>query len=319
MKARGAAATASRSTTGPGVGLARMHAQERRSRPGSACEDRRRCRRSSRRRRPPTRPAGRSGPPRARATRSTCAASLRMGEMMRMRASMPNQPIGSFRASTEADGAPAPLVGHVWHLRHRRERPPSTPGRHPDPRRDDLRDRAPRARRGGARDPPRRRARHAPAEHHRRRRQPSAGQHRGRAGHRRVQRRALQLPRAARGAARQGPPARHPRRLGDDRAPLRGARPRLRPPPARDVRDRAVGQAAPPARAGARPHGRQAALLRARPRAGSPSPPRSRRCSPAAWYAPSWTRSAPSCSSPTGSSPARTRCSPACASSTRRR
>ena len=56
-----------------------------------------------------------------------------------------------------------------------------------------------------------------------------------------LQRRDLQLPRAARGAARARPPLRHERRRRDDRPPLRGARAALRRAPARDVRDRALG------------------------------------------------------------------------------
>ena len=48
-------------------------------------------------------------------------------------------------------------------------------------------------------------------------------------------------------------------------------------PPARDVRHRPLGRAAPPARARPRPHGRQAAVLGADAATGSRSPPRSSR------------------------------------------
>ena len=89
--------------------------------------------------------------------------------------------------------------------------------------------------------------------------------------------------------------------------------------PARHVRDRPVGRAAPTAGAGPRPHGRQAALLRrdrrrARLRLRGQGADRWR---PRA--APSSTRSRPSSSSRTASCRGRARCSPACASSPRRR
>ena len=145
-----------------------------------------------------------------RATRSTCAASLRMGEMMRMRACMPNEPSGRAPASAEVGERRAVTRSCAefvaWHRRTRgsaRSNLPTLGG-------DDVGDRASRARRGRARDPSRRGARDAAAEHHRRRRQPSAGHDRGRPGHGRLQRRDLQLPRAARRARRQGPSPGHP-------------------------------------------------------------------------------------------------------------
>ena len=69
---------------------------------------------------------------------------------------------------------------------------------------------------------------------------------RGRLGRRRPQRRDLQLPRAARPSLRSEATASRPQ--GDTEvivAPLRGARRRLRAPPARHVRVRAVGRAPP--------------------------------------------------------------------------
>ena len=70
--------------------------------------------------------------------------------------------------------------------------------------------------------------------------------------------------------------------LRGDRPPLRGARRRLRPPPQRHLRVRALGRAARAARGRPRPVRRQAALLGARAAGGSPSRPRSARCSPPA-------------------------------------
>ena len=71
--------------------------------------------------------------------------------------------------------------------------------------------------------PTARRPRRAPAEHHRPGGRPPADRQRGRHGRRRVQRRDLQLPRAACAAARRGHTLRDRRRHRGDRAPLRGA------------------------------------------------------------------------------------------------
>ena len=64
------------------------------------------------------------------------------------------------------------------------------------------------------------------------------------------------------------------------RPPLRGARRRLRPPPARHVRVRALGRAPPAAADRARPRRQEAAPLLACATASSASPRRWRRCSP---------------------------------------
>ena len=97
---------------------------------------------------------------------------------------------------------------------------------------------------------------------------------------RRLQRRDLQLPRAARRAcARAGTASRRERHRGD-RAPLRGARRRLRAPAARDVRVRDLGRPPRRAPARARPGRQEAALLRRCAAASCASPPsRARSCS----------------------------------------
>ena len=107
---------------------------------------------------------------------------------------------------------------------------------------DDRGDRAPRARRGRPLARARRGARHAPAQHHRPRRAASS---------RWPTRTARSAPSStarsttsascATTLAAARPPLRHQRRRRDHRPPLRGARARLRPAPARHVRDRALG------------------------------------------------------------------------------
>ena len=71
--------------------------------------------------------------------------------------------------------------------------------------------------------------------------QPAADRQRGRRGDRGLQRRDLQLPRAARGARGRGHRFRHRRRRRDDRPSLRGAGAAFRRAPARHVRDRGLG------------------------------------------------------------------------------
>ena len=68
--------------------------------------------------------------------------------------------------------------------------------------------------------------------------------------------------RAARAAARERPSLRHAGRHGGDRAPLRGARARLRARADRHVRRRGLGRARAPAGARARPARQEAAVLR---------------------------------------------------------
>ena len=91
---------------------------------------------------------------------------------------------------------------------------------------------------------------------------------RGRFGRGRPERRDLQLPGAARAAARKGPSLRHRGRHRGHRASLRGVRRRVRASPPRDVRVRTLGQAAAAAIAGARPNRQEAALLQRRPGRG---------------------------------------------------
>ena len=104
------------------------------------------------------------------------------------------------------------------------------------------------------------RHRHAPAVDHRRRRRPPAAVQRGRHAVARVQRRDLQLSRAARGAAAPGHRFRTRLGLRDDPASVRAARRRFRAAPERHVRVRAVGRAAPAPARRARPARRQAAV-----------------------------------------------------------
>ena len=80
-------------------------------------------------------------------------------------------------------------------------------------------------------------------------------------GRRRLQRRDLQLRRAARRARGRGPPFATALRHRGDRAPLRGARRRLRRAPARDVRVRALGPRRRATAARARPVRHQAAAI----------------------------------------------------------
>ncbi len=111
------------------------------------------------------------------------------------------------------------------------------------------------------------RTRRSPALDHRPYRRRPADYERGRHVRRRSERRDLQLPGAAPRARPRRPRVPHALRHRGDRPSLRGARPRLRAPPARHVRDRDLGRAQAPARARARPLRDQAALL----------PPRRRR------------------------------------------
>ena len=123
------------------------------------------------------------------------------------------------------------------------------------------------------------RARPRAPEHHRPRgRRAADGQRRRhRLGH--VQRRDLQLRRAARRAAAARPSLPHAVGHRGARAPVRGARRRLRRAPQRPVRHRAVGRAAAAPGAGARPRRHPAAVSTPWSAAASRSPPRSRRCS----------------------------------------
>ena len=270
-----------RSTAGR-VGARVRDASGTAPRPASGAGSVDRLDRSSRRRRRSTPPGAAPARAIARATRSMWAASFRTGEMTSNReATMQRTTGGASKLARKREESPSrPLIeGHVRHLRSRRDATRGTARSTGRPlARDDGRDRASRARRGRRRIGAGRRARHAAPEHHRPGRQPSAGRERGRRGPRRLQRRDLQLPRAAGDAASAAataspPTATRRRSCTSTRSTAPTSSEHLRGMFAIALWD----AAAPAARAGARPDGRQAALLRRDRRTASPSPPRSRR------------------------------------------
>ena len=142
------------------------------------------------------------------------------------------------------------------HRRHRRRR-----ARTPDARGHAGRARSPRARRSGHVPGRRRRARHDAAGDHRPRHRPPADDQRRRQHDPRLQRRDLQLPRAARRARSARPSLPHAERHRGDPAGLGGRRRGLRRAPARDVRLRHLGRAPAHALPGARSRRQEAALL----------------------------------------------------------
>ena len=159
-------------------------------------------------------------------------------------AGVPRPRAAQLRGGTRRLVAAARAATHVRHLWDRRVRP----GRPRGARADDPRTRAPWARRRGlprrgVRRRDRRRARVPPAVDHRPRDREPADRQRGRLGPGRLQRRDLQLPRAARGARGTRPPLRDERGHRGDRPPLRGPRPALRRAAERHVRVRALGRA----------------------------------------------------------------------------
>ena len=109
----------------------------------------------------------------------------------------------------------------------------------------------------------------APAERHRSRDGQPADRQRDARRLGRLQRRDLQLRRAARRARAPRPRLFVADRHRVHRPSVRGPRARLRPAPARHVRHRAVGRGAPASRARAGSHRREAALLRVGRRASA--------------------------------------------------
>ena len=128
----------------------------------------------------------------------------------------------------------------------------------------------------------RRRPRPRAPQHHRPRRRRAAHPQRDRDRVDHLQRRGVQLHRAAPVPRAARPQVLHAHRHRSDRASVRGARRPLRRRAQRPVRVRALGSRAAPAAAGARSRRHPAAVLRADAGRRGVRAPRSRRCSRAA-------------------------------------
>ena len=168
------------------------------------------------------------------------------------------------RVRGSGDEVPRRKLAHVRHrgIRGRRVRRQGGPGAGTTRRR--VQSRASDVRRHPASRPGRRRhsrgagarPRDAPPDHHRSRGRPPADSQRDEHDLGRLQRRDLQLSRAARGARVRRPPVLHLQRYRDDRPRVRAVGRGCLPPPARHVRHRACGTS------------RHRTLLLARDRAG---------------------------------------------------
>ena len=164
-----------------------------------------------------------------------------------------------------------------------------------------------------------RRARHAAPLDHRRPRQPSAGRQRGRRDPCGLQWRDLQLRELRATLEAQGPSFRDERGLGDDRAPLRGVRHRLRRAICAACSGSPFGTAVVAGSCSRATAWASSRSTTRRRRLGSRSARRSRRSSPGGLVSPHSTPWPQSSSWPTASCPAPAPCSRECASFRRRR